>query len=625
MRTAAQGSHRVRAWSLRPVIMLALVVVASPCRGELVPPALPDLSAATRAAQQAIDSPIDLQLKGPDLDAALRQLSRESSVSIRIDLGTLMARKVILSDPAPARLKAETLRAALQELLAPPTAMAGRPAPVSSHEGAIQIDGFRWGPSPRGGSFEQGRWLVNGQVLDEAGKPVPRAAVRLYCWAWVMFTSTDEAGRFTATLPANGKLEVEAWDEDGGRRGWIHVGHGLGIGVHQKAPKITLKPVRRATVHVTGADQQPVPGARVVLIGGGFPYDGSMTSAAGESLLEIPADLEVEAVIAWKHGAGLDYVGSREFGSTRGNAQPVLATDQPVRLQLSKQAPVQFRILDQFDRPAELSPLNPWVLNKEGQGGSFNLTHLHAREMQFTDQEGFVTFDWLPAWQKDKVNFSGWGRQYSFADAELTVQEASSKLQTIRVERKTIVRGRVFDIEGQPARDVFVISRGGGFNKKSDYCNGVADHEGRFELAVPVGQAYLFVALSRNGKQVSAAEERVIESFEVPANDIDLYLRPAIRVFGKFPPRAEWLEKEKPVLRLVGDDLNARRDVNLPGDGSITPVRAVDEIQLDLKPDGAFSVLVGPGRYELAPTKDAPGIPFELIEQTEYEVPVPPL
>jgi hypothetical protein len=611
------------------LVAIALVFIPVPGAGKLANRSknttLPDLAVPTEAAQRALDSPIDLEVKGPDIEAALRQVSRETGSSIRIDLPTLMGRRVILSDPAPARLKADTLRSALQQLFATPTSVADRPVPISSHEGAIQVDCFRWGPYPREGAHVQGRWVVNGRVVDEAGKPVSRASVRLYCWAWVMLTTADEEGRFFATLPTNGKLEIEAWDERGEQRGWTHVGHESGAIPRAYTPKVTLKTPKKASVFVMGADLRPVEGARVVLIGGGYPYDGQITTFIGESTLQIPKDLEVEGIIAWKHGVGLDYVASREFGTLRGSSEPLLSTDEPIQLQLSKGPTVRFRIVDQFDRPAVRSPLGPWVLKKPNSGADFNLTHLHARDTHFTDEKGLVAFDWLPDWQKDMANFSGWGSSYSRSDVSLTLKKAAASLQTIQVERMATVRGRVIGADGKPARDVFVVARGGGFQNRKADANGVADHEGRFEFAVPAQQSYLFVAMSRDGKQVSAPEERVLEDVDRVIDDVDLYLRPGIRVFGNIGPRGVWTNETKGVLRLVGDDLNTRRDLKLANDGSLTPVRAVDEIQLDPEPNGAFSVLVGPGRYEFSPKKDATGIPFELTEQTEYEVQVPPM
>ena len=80
-----------------------------------------------------------------------------------------------------------------------------------------------------------------------------------------------------------------------------------------------------------------------------------------------------------------------------------------------------------------------------------------------------------------------------------------------------------------------------------------------------------------------------------------------------------------PSLRLISEDFRTRPDVKLPNSDLLAPVRAVEEMQVDLEPDGSFSLLVGPGRYEFVPVKGSPGIPFELTDQTEYQVEVPPL
>jgi len=594
---------------------------------KLAAPSMPDLTTATQAADRSLDSPIDLETPSATIEDALLKIAKATGRSIRIDLPTLMGRRVVLSDPAPLRLKSDTLRLALQQLLAPATSVSEQPVPVSGHEGAIHIDAFRWGSDQRGGGNRQGRWVIEGRVINESGQPVPQANVRLYCWAWVVLTTANEAGRFSATLPTNGKLEVEAWDATGEQRGWVHVGHASGTGAQNETPTVTLKASKRVSVRVADSNQHPAEGARVVLIGGGFPYDGTLTSSSGESTVRIPADLEVEAVIALKHGAGLDYRAAREFGTTRGSAGPLLSADQPLQLQLSQAPAVRFRVVDQFDQPVTRYPLDPWVLDKKGEGGDFNLTHLHARETHFTDADGMVAFDWLPAWQTDKVNFSGWGSAHSRADVNLTIKDASASLQTIHVERFAAVRGNVIGMDGKPARNVQVIVRGPAWKKGNIHFSGdgIADDSGRFEFFLPSRQPYQIVAVSRDGKLISPPEERIFDDPNLVIDDVDLYLRPALRVFGKMEPRDTTSEESKIVLRLVGDDLRTRQDVSVPGTDPLAPFRAVEDLPVDLQPDGSFSMFVGPGRYEFVPMKDGPGIPFELVEQTEYEIPIPPM
>jgi hypothetical protein len=588
---------------------------------------MPDLSVATQKAQQALDSPVDLELNSPTLEAALGRIAATTGTAIRIDFGALMSREITLSQPAPPRLKGDSLRSAFEQLL--PSAK-GRPdslLPISAHEGAIHIDPFRWPPYPRGGAFQQGRYVVNGRVVDEADRPVPGAVVRLYCWAWVMLTSTNDEGRFFATLPVNGALSIEAWDAAGKTRAWTQpAGERGGLGAMKLEPTLRLKPPKQVAVRVTDGEQ-PVPGASVLLVGAGFPYEAPLTSVSGETTVQIPADLEADSVVAWKDGAGLDYTASRRSGTSSGPGGPPLKTDDRIDLKLSRGPVVRFRVIDQSEKPVAGLHMIPWLLQKPDVQYHFNTTHFHGRKRQATDADGLIAFDWLPGWESSKVRFSGSDRRHSNAEVELTFIEASRQLQTIRLNRNATVRGRAIGMDGKPAADVRVIACGPA-RKQGDQSfagSGIADVEGRFEFFLPPQRPYLIVALSSDGKQISPPEERFLDDPEREIDDVVLYLRPAIRVFGRMAPRDTTRDDAKPILRLMSDDFRTRADVKLPVTDSLSPVRAQDDIQVDLKPDGTFSVLAGPGRYEFVPIKNAPGIPIELTDQTEYEVEVPPL
>ena len=450
--------------------------------------------------------------------------------------------------------------------------------------------------------------------------------MRLYCWAWVVLAPTNDDGRFFATLPTNSHLSIEAFGADGKTRGWTHVDERVhGTGARPVTPTLTLKPPKQVTVRVNDGDHMPVQGATVILIGAGYPYDAPRTSETGETTLQVPADLEADSVMAWKDGVGLDYTATRDSGTSAGPGGPPLNTDRPITLELSRGPTVRFRIVDQADQPVVGQHFDPWVFRKQGAPHSFNTTHFHGRNTRLTDQNGEVAFDW-PTWQKEQITFSGWDRRYSRADVTLGLSEDTVKPTTIRIQRYATVRGQVLGLDGNPAPDTFLVARGPAWKEgDSQYAgNGIADPAGRFELYLPSKRPYQIVAVSRDGKQISPPEERYLDDPDRTIDDIVLYLRPAIRVFGHLPPRDINREDARPRLRLVGEDLRTRQDIKLPRTDSLEPIRSVEEIQIDPEANGDFLVLVGPGRYEFVPAKNAPGIPFELIEQSEYEVHIPP-
>ena len=75
-----------------------------------------------------------------------------------------------------------------------------------------------------------------------------------------------------------------------------------------------------------------------------------------------------------------------------------------------------------------------------------------------------------------------------------------------------------------------------------------------------------------------------------------MQLRETTRVFGKIG--AGLARGSYPLLRQVSEDLNERLDSKVPKAGEPKPLRASDQLHLNAAADGAFSILVGPGRYE---------------------------
>jgi hypothetical protein len=302
--------------------------------------------------------------------------------------------------------------------------------------------------------------VISGRVVDEAGGAVAGAKVQFVAEGWdYPPTLTDRGGAFRLVLspdqddPRTYPRIVIAADPDGRRQGVARFTVVRGA----RDLAITLRPARTATVRVRDAAQQPVAGARVVLVAERLHQLVTGTTAGdGAAVLRYPADVEVRFVFAFKGGAGFDYVSTlKERG---GKERVPLPAD--VALELSGARTASVTAVDSADRPVAGLAVTPFIINRPDRTEDANLSGSQAVQA-VTDAGGMVTFDWLPADVGRRIIFlAPFSREYSQVGSVRVTQNSPVVGGTLRMIRQARLAGRVLRPDGTPAAGVFVEAQG---------------------------------------------------------------------------------------------------------------------------------------------------------------------
>ena len=576
-------------------------------------------SAADRfmTGEQLLERPIDVELDPTDLDRSLLKIARATGAVLCINSIV----RLDDDDPLPKRLTAPSLRDGLKTIIPHAfrgTRWTGPTVIVSSPEEARRPPEHR---SDDRSLFRSGAWMVRGPVVDETGRRLSGALIRLTCWPHVVYTATDREGRFAAQVPINGtsELTVHARDEFGMKQAWVQVPKEDGA-IIEEPMKLVLRAPRTVTIEVRDSAGHEVPDANVVVLAGGYPTDAPRTDARGKSLFLAPESMAISCIAAWKPGVGLEMTGSESGSSTRRQEESVDVT-QPVVLKLTKRQPISFRIVDSNDRPLEGIDVSPWMLVDEKRKAGLNFATMRGRGARRTGADGIVTFDFFPEWQTQSLRFSSTGAdRIRYLDE--TVDLSRPVEQPIKVIRDEYVpvSGVVMASSGKtcPGAAVTAIAdtpMAGG--------SAVTDEAGRYELLLEPGHPYLVVARGDEIGEVSAPQDGIVVRHNEPQRDLMLQLRRGIRLFGTLGAARMRLGRSDSLLRLVTD--------REPLEGRQTPLANAPQmskpgVYVDLKPntEGQFEVLVGPGSYELVPDRNATPVRFVLTDEDEYKLRVPP-
>ena len=222
--------------------------------------------------------------------------------------------------------------------------------------------------------------VVEGVVVDEQGKPVADAVVRLVhnippVERAPVHTGADGSYRFMVPDGLAHDPFCVASVEDGARQGVSSGGsnaNSISPVVHQR---IVVKASRKMTVRVTDAAKKPVDGATV-----GFVYNRVLlahaeTDARGEVSLRLPSDANVFQVVALKPGVGFDY-----FESYPSSSAVLFHGDPPAEaaLTLDGARTLSVRAVDSANKPLPGVELYPDSIMKKGKLRPVYFDHLQA-------------------------------------------------------------------------------------------------------------------------------------------------------------------------------------------------------------------------------------------------------
>ncbi len=475
--------------------------------------------------------------------------------------------------------------------------------------------------------------VVTGQVSDADGKPAVGAVVRVQSINTrkrVDETATaGQDGRFELSVPVEreslANARMHARSADGSQLGYFRFPYD-GAKTASDSVAIKLEPTKLVRVKVVDADAKPVPDARVgVQLDYPHVVADAVTNEMGIASMRLPKSERINAVVAWKDHAGLDY---RLYSLSREQRADVNATapEFPVEgeetLTLDGAAPLSISVVDDQLQPLDGVHIYPWLLKKESESDDLNLSYFTPHFSRDTDSGGNTTFHWLPAWQKSPITV--WSSSEKFVHTRGTYDpQIGSGLLQMQIDRLVPIRGRVVGADGKPAGGITVAASGDGYSIDSGRETTKTDEHGQYELLVPPEQIYLVVI--KDERWAAAPQDGFAVSRNQPVDHKDFTLREATRVFGTLTNEQthESIPNERVIVYQYGQDLNSLPHIELPNpESSREYVRPIQTYNTTTDDQGRFEFALGDGNFDIRPPQQEKVDKFEISGQSELELQV---
>jgi hypothetical protein len=450
--------------------------------------------------------------------------------------------------------------------------------------------------APADAAADVSRARIDGDVVDEAGKPVAGAVVTTFGRKSVPTTRTAADGSFRLVLDETFTRipAVVASADNGAQQGIGSFEHPV---LHLVAKlRVVVKRARTMNVRVTDAAKNPVGGAAVGVMDNSLRIVAQAeTDARGDAALRFPADARVLHVIALKPGVGFDY-----YENYRSSPAIVLGPPPPqVTLTLDGARSIAVRAVDAAAGPVAGIELLPLTLRKKGKLDRINLSC--ATELKYvsarTNGDGLAAFDWIPPLWLDGVAFLQSSADYSLpvlpnlkpADLEQTL--------VARLLRNVAISGKATFPDGKPAAGILLQVQGRG--DTSRYFRGFVRTraDGSYKLLVDPNLSYIIAV--NDAEWAAPSHKGIVIDDSEPRKDFDFRLDRGILVHGKITVGEDKKPAAKQRITLAeswtysSDERGGVRD-------SLLRSAETDN-------DGRYSICVAPGRYALA----GPGGTFE--------------
>jgi beta-lactamase regulating signal transducer with metallopeptidase domain len=422
--------------------------------------------------------------------------------------------------------------------------------------------------------------VIEGVVVDEAGKPVAGAVVRVASLPSPDTTPARTAADGSFRLVAGKEFPqiglVTASIEDGARQGIYE--NSLRRLSPMPPVRIVVKPARPMAVRVTDDAKAPIKGAEVGVLENGLLLAKAETDARGLVSLRLPRDADIHQVVALKPGSGCDYYENYRARLTDARVEP----PAEVALTLDGARTFRVRVVDSANHALAGVDVALGSVRKKGKITYVNfsygpaLKYVRAR----TDRDGLASFEWIPTDVPYPVNAFASMKQYR-------------QLVVLRLFHDVPISGKVTLPDGKPAADVLVQLEGRGdtlFHHRKEVRT---QADGSYSLLASPNLSYIigvtdehWAAPSKTGIAVKEGE---------PRTDLDFRLGKGTVLRGKVTtgPHDHAAAKKRIEVVEEGVELPA----NLGGDG--TKHEQLDR-STETDATGRYSIRVGPGRYLLA-------------------------
>jgi protocatechuate 3,4-dioxygenase beta subunit len=449
-----------------------------------------------------------------------------------------------------------------------------------------------------------GLLTIEGTVVDESGKPVPKARVRLHAFEDRVPTAlTDGQGRFrflSVDLPTARYLSFVADNPKDGTKGYVTIFEEGTLGF--PAPvQVVLRPPREFIVAVNDQKGDSVAGALVEVSAQLHSIDEGRTGPDGTIRFRLPADARVNQVIARKSGAGFDYWADR----VDRNAGPAPLARE-LALTLNGARTVRVHAIDRQGRPVPGVNVVPWVITKQGQTNSVNLTIVRSQlERAETDSNGVATIDWLPVDLANAVTFLA--HSYDVHLPKPPRLEPDPKDDVVDLEmqllRATKISGTVRTAEDKPAVGIVLQAEGRG--DTNHYFRDLArtNAEGAFEFLAYPEQSYLISVLDESWAAPSCTVVQLRE--DQPVGGLELRLNRGTVLRGVATAADGSVQADATVTLIQTAQLPA-------------PARSPQLVRwARTDSEGRYHFRIGPGSYELYNTSHNARIPLTIDAQPE--------
>lgn len=472
---------------------------------------------------------------------------------------------------------------------------------------------------------------LHGQVLDEAGRAA--AGIKVVLNHYVLgdpsitrSAVSDERGEFTISVSATKtRLASSAWleaaTENGSQRGiarfpWEDIEK-----TDQRRYEIRLQPARSIRLKVADADGLAVADARVA-VQADYPWFGvGRTDAAGMAEMQMPAQLRIQAVVAWKDDEGLDY---RAYAVPQDRTADALAKSSEFpasgeeTLVLEGAKPVRVRLMDEQHEPLAGVKIYPWYLQKEGQPQELHTSFLISAFSEASGKDGRAAFRWMPRWQERPAVLSPIAPQFVHSRIVYDPKQNGPEELDLQLIRQVPLRGRVTLPDGSPAAGIEIHASGAGYAWDSGRAETISDARGQYELLVDPDQIYLVVA---GNQQWAAAPQTGFAVFKnQPVEGKDFRLRAATRVHGRL--LSEWdsspLADQYVSVYQYGQDLHS-----MPGTVLANPkdsrsyVRPMYVRRVKTDAAGRFEFRLGDGSFDIRPPGESKATKFQIAGEAE--------
>ncbi len=419
--------------------------------------------------------------------------------------------------------------------------------------------------------------LLRGVVTDEQGTPVVGATVDTVRYDGVVTTGTKstEGGAFVLRVPNDSYFGSAILIQDESKRlASLISASSYNLASSKTVFRAVLKPLRATKVTVVDRDGNPLADASVRLFADYGRLAEMRTDALGQTQFQFPYDAQVDWIVAYKPGFGLDYYENYDSFPTQ------IRLDMPaeVKLKLDGFTSVKVKVVDTNNKPIPGVAMTPWSIQKVGKVSYVNLS---GDELGQTDANGIATFDWIPHDLNRAVTFLIRDKRFHCPTTPHFVSGATSTDLEAIVWNLCTVRGKVQHEDGSPAAGIRLQGEGRGATNHYYRGHTSTKSDGTFELKIYPDQDTI-IAITDERFAAKSAENIKLKEGEALEN-VEFELSKGFTVSGLFTKGESKTPAVKETATLIQQGRNGSQLVRWS----------------ESDKNGRYQFRVGPGTYEL--------------------------